>query len=184
MSQPSSSLLFFHARATYALKRNCYYRIYIAPDELLFVQAGPGKMDHLAAASGTGGGAIGWLIGSYIAGRAQKKTDARQKILDEADLDELEQLIDEDKHSFRAEFSEFSDVVIDPKSAWHQVAYSSPNHVGLLRFRHEKRGNIKLEFLNNEDLQLAIDTLPHLLPEPVAVNVVWDKTKKAFVKAP
>jgi len=183
MSQPSSSLLFFHARATYALKSNRFYRIYITPTELLFVQAGPGKMDHFAVAGGAAGGALGWLIGSYIAGKAKKKTEDRQKILDEADLDELDRLIDEDKHSFRAEFAELSEVVIDPKSGWHQVAYSSPNHVGLLRFRHRKRGHIKLEFLSNEDLQLAIDTLPHLLPDPVAVNVVWDETKQSFRKA-
>ena len=179
--------LFFHARATHGFKRNRFYRIYLTYTELLFVQSGPGKMDHVAMAFaghfGLVGALIGGLIGWFIASRAKKDTEARQKQLDDADEQELSRLIDEDKHSFRAELSELSEVSIDPKSVWHQIAYSSsPDYVGVLGLQHQTRGKMKLEFLSNEDMRLAIDTLPELLPGKVSINVVWNEKKKSFGK--
>lgn len=173
--------IFFHARATYALKSNQYYRVYLKPPDLLFMQAGPGPAGHVATGAAIHGGAIGGLVGGLIAHRMQKKTETRLKKLDDADWDGLLAMIEENKKNFQEDVSDVVEASIDPKSIWHQIAYSSPNHVGLLRIRFRDRGKMKLEFLAIEDMRLAVEQLPGILGEALTVNVVWNEAKKRFV---
>jgi hypothetical protein len=175
--------VFFHGRATYAFRRNRFYRIYLRPDGLLFVQAGPGPGDNIAQA-GMAGGAVGGLIGGLVAQRMQKKTAARQQVLDQASDADLARLIAEDKHSFEAPAADLWDVGIDPPSVWHATLHSSPHHTGLLRLRHRDRGKMTIELLNADDMRVAVEGLPAVLGPVVTVNVVWDRTKNRYVRAP
>jgi hypothetical protein len=151
------------------------------PDQLLFIQAGPGGWGDVQWALIAQGGLPGALVGSLFGPGLEKKTKARQQELDRASLRELLKLIEGDKHSFRAAPSELSDVRIEPKSIWHGAVYSNPFHVGLFRFKHRERGKITLELLWTEEMHVAVTYLPALLGEELSIKVVWNEEKKRYV---
>src|SRR5262249_41274441 len=179
MNEPAP---FFHVRATFAWKPNRYYRVYIKPDELLFLHAGPGNGDAIALQTAVQGGAIGGLIGGLIAQSMRKRTKARKEALDAATECELLEFIASEKHSFRLATSEVSNACIDARSFWHSVMYQNPNCVALLRMQHPERGTMTLELLSADEARLVLDKLPTLLRDGLTVNTVWSESKKCYVR--
>src|SRR5262249_32480203 len=165
---------FFHARATYAFKTNRNYRIYLRPKELLFLTAGPGKGDQVAMHTAIHGGLVGGLVGGLIAKNMQKKTEKRTKELDSANEEGLLALLETDKCGFRCPADDVLEASLNPRSVWHQIAYSSPNHVGLLLLNIRDRGKVKLEFNSNEEMRTALEELPKILGDIFVSKVVWD----------
>lgn len=148
MSGVSQKPGFFHAEAAHAFKFNRYYRVYVLKRELLFLEAGPGDGNALAAQFAVHGGLLGLLIGALIAKRMQKRTANRTQQLDQATEDELPLFLGDSKHNFRADFSELEDLRIEPRSG--RDFNSNPRSLGSLYFRHADRGKMKLQFLSVE----------------------------------
>jgi hypothetical protein len=171
---------FFHGRATHAFRRNRFYRIYLRAGELLFIQAGPGSADAIAMQAAIQGGALGGLIGGLIAGKMKKKTEERQKELDQATWQELDEIIAQDKHSFRLCTADISDVCIEPRSFWHSALYN-PHHAALLRIWHRDRGKLTIELPTPEDVRIAMENLPSVLNGELAVNLAWDERRQRYV---
>lgn len=113
----------------------------------------------------------------------EQNTAARTKQFDEASADELAKFVEGDRHSFRAQASELSEVSINPKSTWHSVMYSNDDHVGIFRFQHHQRGTMVSEFMTVGDMREALNSLPSVLGEKLAINVLWDEAKQTYVKS-
>jgi hypothetical protein len=171
----------FHAKATYMWRKNRFYRVYVRPDELWFIEAGSALSPEMALQGAAIHGLVGGLVGGIIAHNVRKHTTARQSLLDAASEDELGQLAAAEKPNFRAIIGDLSDVRIEPKSVWHGLAYSNPQHAGLLYFSHPDHGTMKLEFASPPEVRTAIDLLRPVLGDRLKVNVVWDNYKQAFV---
>lgn len=182
MSGASQKPAFFHAEAAHAWKFNRYYRVYVLPRELIFLEAGPGDGNTLAAHFAIHGGLLGLLVGALIAKGMQKRTASRAQQLDQATEDELPLFLGDSKHNFRADFFELEDVRVEPRSGWD--LNSNARAVGLLYFRHADQGKMKLQFLNAQELKKALQLLRAALGDKLTINAVWSEAKKKLVKGP
>jgi hypothetical protein len=156
------------------------YRVYVLPNELLFLKLGTGFRDPRSAAAT--GGAIGGGLAALIAGRKMKQIAEKQKQLDEADVEELRRLAATEKGSFVAVPEELTNLRLDPPSGFLGVMLSGAPHAGLLCFSHPKRGKYKLELFTPEDAKSAYLELPRALGAQIAVNVDWSEPKQRLVK--
>jgi len=174
---------YFHARAVYNFKPNRFYRVYVLPEMLLFLDAGPENKDQFkrgigAAGAATGGilGAmVGLAVGSVIDSTRGDGLDARKKLLDTADTDELIQLSDEGGASFRARLDDLHNARIEPTSTWHTMQHIGNKYVGLLCFHHADKGDMTLEIPTANDMQTALDELPSVFVDDLDVNVILDR---------
>lgn len=174
---------YFHARAVYRLKLNQFYRVYVLPDMLLFLDAGPELNDQYArgisaagaAAGGLLGAALGQVIGAAIDSTCVDAQFARRRLLDTADTDELIELAAEGGASFRALPADLRDARIEPTSTWHTMQFLGNAYVGLLCFHHEEHGDMTLEIPSENHMQTALAELPPLFGDRLAVNVVLDR---------
>ena len=166
---------YFEGVIPFHWKPNRMYRVYVLPQELVFIYVGSGGETQAAVAAQFG------LVGALISAAANpaKKIQQRQQQLDTAQFD---QLVADHKHNFRAPAAELTDISIDPRSTWLAVMFSQPQHVGVLRFTHAAQGKRRLCINSLEDMQVAVECLPVALGHQVAVNVEWDQQKGKFVK--
>ncbi len=168
---------FFHARATYAFKPNRYYRVYLTPGELVFVEAGPGDGRQVATQLAVQGGLVGGLIGGLIAKQMQKKASARAQELDATGPEEIVRLADEGKHNFRTPTSEIDEASVEPPGLKNSGTYA-----GRLRLQHRARGKMTLEVQTVDDMRTVLEALPALLGDVLKVGVVWDEKTNRFVR--
>jgi hypothetical protein len=127
------------------------YRVYVLPNELLFLKLGTGFRDPRSA--GATGGALGGGIAALVAGRKMKQIAEKQKQLDEATGEELRHLATTEKGSFAAGSHELTHLRLDPPSAFLGAMLAGTEHAGLLCFTHPERGKYKLELFTPEDAQ-------------------------------
>jgi hypothetical protein len=167
---------FFQARACFAFKPNRTYRVYVRPDDLVFIRiAGQELMDPAAAAHF---GLLGGLL-MAAANSRQRKMQERIKQIEGRPLDEV---IGDHKHNFRATAEELENVRIEPRSFWNQMGYHGTSQ-GLLKFRHRQRGKFVLQIPTVDDMRTAVECLPAVLGEAVRIGVRWDSDKQKFVRA-
>jgi len=178
-NQPPS----FRGRAIFHVRTNRYYRVCILPDELLFLDAGT-DADNVMMGAAAAGGLVGVLVASLFVSRGAKARVTRQEELDTADVEKLIELAMEGPHSFRAGAAELTDVSIGRKSLWYKLNFPNAQAVGLFHFRHPVSGDrVVMEFLDVEEMKLAIELLPKVLKAEVAVDVEWDEERRRFVAA-
>ena len=144
---------YFHALAVFACKSNRLYRVYVQPDELVFIWAGSGTEGMLGARVTLGEGAKAALDPS-------KKNNARLEVLDSTPL---KQLIDDHPKNMRAPISGFTEVRIGKRSNRHARVYSDHAHQALLYLRHQTLGKYLLGITTAADVRLAMHELPQLL---------------------
>jgi hypothetical protein len=140
--------------AHFRFRPNRSYRIYVLPDELLFIQAGP-------------------------AAGAQAKNSARQSELDALDLDELQELAERDDLEFRGRLEDGIEACIDAPGWWDRL--SSPGQ-GWLRVRHPGQGEQRFQFLSVGEMKKAIELLSDTLGDRLDVNAVLDRRAGRFVR--
>jgi hypothetical protein len=166
---------FFQGMAPFAWRPNRLYRVYVLPGELVFIYAGSGG--ELSAAAGAQFGLLGGLLAAATS--PAKKNRERQQRLDGAQLDEL---VADHKHNFRAPATDLTGVSLDPRSFWLAAMYQQPSHAGVLRFTHVKKGKMQLCIGSVEEMKVAVESVPPALGGRVAVNVEWNERKRKFVK--
>lgn len=173
---------YFHALAVFACKSNRLYRIYVRPDELLFIWAGSG-MDGVAGAQAGAAafGLVGALLGVLLAKALDttKKNAARKEALDGTSLDRL--VVDHPKN-LRAPLREFEEVRIGPRSERHARMYSDHAHQALLHLRHRTLGKFRLGIASVEDVEMALTVLPRVLGQVCRVEIEWSEREKKFIK--
>ncbi|HYT88633.1 MAG TPA: hypothetical protein VEL76_07980 [Gemmataceae bacterium] len=159
--------------APFTWRPNRLYRVYVLPQELVFLWAGAGAE---ATAIGAQFGLIGGLM------TAAMRREPKVQVGEGLDLDTVEQLLPSHKHNFRAHLDDLSYVTIDPRSFWLAAMYYQGAHIGVLRFRHRKQGKMSLCLSNYEDMKIALETVPAALGDLVTVNVEWSDYKGRFVR--
>jgi hypothetical protein len=173
---------YFHALAVFACKSNRLYRIYVRPDELVFIWAGAG-MEGVAGAraAGASGGLVGALVSSLIARLmdSTEKNQARKAVLDGTPLD---QLIGDDPKNLRASINKFEEVRIGPRSERHARSYSDHEHRALLFLRHRTLGKYRLGLQTDEDVRVAQRELPRVLGKVFQNEIEWSDQDNIFVK--
>jgi len=179
---------YFHARAVYNFKPNRFYRVYVLPEMLLFLDAGPETNDQFTRGIGGAGAVTGGLLGGLIGQALGAAIDStrvdggaeRKYLLDTADTDELIQLANEGGASFRAELADLGNPRIEPTSIWHTIQHFS-KYVGLLCFHHPDRGNMVLEIPAANDMKTALAELPSVFGDDLAVHVMLDRRSWQYV---
>jgi hypothetical protein len=174
MTDSTTPSVFFHGAMPFGLKPNRAYRVYVLPLELIFIYAGSGE--NFSAAIGVHFGALGALVDAAL--DPSKKNRQRQEQLDGSSIDEL---IADHKHNYRAPADALADFSINPRSPWLAAMYHQPNHAGVVQLTHADRGKVRLCLRSVADMELAVEVLPVALPKKVAVNVVWDESKRKFI---
>ncbi len=182
MNRSADEAPYFHAIAAFIFRPNRLYRVYVRSDELVFIYIGSG---------GEFASAMGLICPVSDEGpevqSLERFTDtvphdsAIARRLEVLDRTPLSDLIDDHKHNFRAPFPELSHVRLEPMSIAHAEGYSDPNHVGLLKFRHQSRGRFTLGVQGLADMRTALTLLSPLLGEKLAVDVVWDDQSQQLV---
>jgi hypothetical protein len=180
---------YFEARAVYALKINRFYRVYVLPEMLLFLDAGPESGDQYtrgitAAGAVTGGilgAAVGSAIGSAIDYAREDVRYARKRLLDTASTEELIELSAEGGVSFRAAPADLLCARIEPTSTWHTMQYFGNQYIGLLCFQHADQGDVTLELPTPNDMRIALAELPVVFGDQLEVNVALDRRSWQYV---
>src|SRR5436309_36081 len=125
--------LAFEATAIFPFKANRIYRVYFAPDELLFVRLG----NEVNRAVAFQFGLIGLLVAHFMEKKAKKRVETVRQLSEQASPEEL---LAGDKENFRATPDDLEEPRIELSSFWHKLNYPQVPHHGLLRFRHKKEG--------------------------------------------
>jgi hypothetical protein len=159
--------------APYTWRPNRLYRVYVLPQELVFLWAGSGAE---TAALGTQFGLLGGLVTAAV--RREAPAQPRQGL----DRERVEELIASHKHNFRAHVDDLYSVIIDPRSFWLAAMYYQGSHTGVLRIRHRQKGKLRLCLSSYEDMKTAVEAVPAALGDLVTVNVLWDDCTGRFVR--
>jgi len=152
---------YFHALAVFACKRNRLYRVYVLPNELIFIWAGSGS-EGLQGMRAVERKSF-WLEDSMIAKALipfldpSRKNNAR---LAELNRTPLEQLINDNPKNLRAPVSGFTEVRIGKRSDRHARTYSDHTHQALLYLRHRDLGKYRLGIATAKDVRTAMHVLP------------------------
>jgi hypothetical protein len=167
----------FHALGCFYCKRNRLYRIFIRPDELVFIWAGSGSEGMAGAKAVAARGGVEGLIGRGLASALNptKKNQSRLEVLDHAPL---EQLIGDHPNNFRASVSDFEQVRIRPRSDAHARAFSDHAHQARLFLRHRTLGKYRLGIASLQDTQIAFEALPRIFGDKCRVEIKWPEQEQ------
>ena len=162
--------IYFHALACFFCKRNRLYRIFIRPDELVFIWAGNGSEGlagaRAVAARGGGGALIGNALESAL--NPAKKNHSRLQVLDHTTID---QLIRDHRENIRTFIADFEKVRIRPRSDHHARAFSDHGHQERLFLRHRTLGKYRLGLASLHDTQVAFKELPRVFGDRCHVEI-------------
>lgn len=158
MSRPP----YFHALATFFCKSNRLYRIYVRPDELVFIWAGKGGegtagADAVAKGPNAARGVLGAALRSLL--DPSEANQARKEVLDRTPLDEL---IGDNPMNLRAPLDGFEEVVIRGRSDSHARAFSDHRHQAILQVRHQSLGKFRFGISTVGDVKVAMEELPRV----------------------
>jgi hypothetical protein len=163
------------------------YRVYVLADELLFLDA-PAPEDRsgaenvvrgLSPMGGLLGAMIGGVISDAIAAGRKAEGRRRRDDLDRADLQDLQDMADGERTSFRAEVAGLAEVSIVALSFWERLF--TETCAGRLSFHHRDHGRMTLTFRAPHDMRTAIQQLTAVLGDDLVVNAVWDHGKNRYV---
>ena len=168
---------FFYALATFACKANRLYRIYLLPNELIFIWAGAGGEGQAGARAVSRRGGMHAVLGNALQGALDpsKKNAARQAVLDHTPLNDL---IGDHPKNLRASIEGFEEVRISPRSDRHARAFSDHHHQALLRLRHRTLGKYRLGIASLHDTQVALTELPRILGGRCHVEIPWPEREQ------
>lgn len=178
---------FFLARATYRARFQRMTRVYVLPNELLIIDAGPGADQNVSAGVAanvlSGGGALGAFIGSAVGTMVADDQKARGEVLQKR-LDGLSRPAllrwATEEGNFRAKFEDVIGLSIDPPSnaaGWRDRSRS----VGTFRFRHLRRGEYAFEFLCPAELRGAAELLRRAVGANFHLGTNWDEATAGYL---
>jgi hypothetical protein len=173
MSQAGETIPYFHAMAVFACKGNRFYRIYVRPEELVFIWAGSGGEGlagaaHASRSVSPASGLVGAVLAAVLAPAMKavldpaKKNAARREVLDSTPL---EQLIGDNPKNLRAPIDGFTEVRIRKRSDRHARMTSDHRHQAILFLRHQSLGKYVLGIASAADVRVAMTELPRVLDD-------------------
>jgi hypothetical protein len=153
---------YFQALATFFCKANRLYRVYIRPDELVFIWAGKGGEGMAGAQATAKGDHAGRAALASALAKAldpSQANQARRQVLDSTSLDDL---IGDNPMNLRAPLDGFEEVRISARSDSHARAFSDHGHQAILHVRHQTLGKYRLGLSSVEDVKVAMQELPRI----------------------
>jgi hypothetical protein len=163
---------YFNALACFYCKRNRYYRIFIRPDELVFIWAGNGSEGLAGARAVAAQGGVHALLGKALEPILDpaKKNQSRLEVLNRTSLDKL---INDHPRNIRAYLADFEEVWIRPRSDKHAHTFSDHGHQARLILRHRTLGKYRLGIASLHDAQVAFKELPKIFGDRCSVDIPW-----------
>lgn len=139
------------------------YRVYLAPDQVYFIQVGdlgglmaPGHSGDFGAGVGWGQWVFAWVFGwifLYLPwGRASEASG--KEILREMELKPLDERLESNPANFTAKYSDFTEGVIEPSEAMFRKTY------GQWGFTLPEKGRVVVAFASRAELLRALKFLP------------------------
>jgi hypothetical protein len=166
----------FNARAVYALKLDCLYRLYILPGEACFIKiGGQGFSRSFAVALRHQLGLIGALIGHALLKRSEDSL--RQKVR-ELDASDPQTLARTEKESFVVAAGSFVKSVLDGPSLFS--GHGQQTGVWNVELRDGRK--LRLQIETQEDMETAFRVLPGFVGSAHDMKVTWDPAKGEIVK--
>jgi hypothetical protein len=156
------------------------YRLYVLPDELLFLDEAVNASQAFLPLGIAFGGLVGALIVSAIRENQRKQEAARRRALDEACEDELRMMARERQPSFPLPVDDVLEARLDALGFWD--TFTVGNYYGVLTVEHAGGRLVKYGLPTGDDLRRAVKVLPEVLGDRLAVNAVWDKAQQKFVR--
>jgi hypothetical protein len=173
---------FFLGRRTTVWHHSNLCRVYVSPEELLLLSAGPEDPGRNATGAAASGGLFGFLIGGLVAKAQRRQLEARREQLDRADPVELVRLASAEAEGFRAAIAEVESARVEMLTSWQKLF--TRRAVGRLHLDLGRRGKVQLDLPSGLEVRLAIERLVPLLGDRLTINVVWDPYSQRFVRKP
>ena len=169
--------IYFHALACFFCKRNRFYRIFIRPDELVFIWAGNGSEGLAGARAVAARGGAGAILGKALESALDpaKKNHSRLEVLDHTPLD---QLISDRPENMRASIADIEQVRIRRRSDDHARSFSDHGHQARLFLRHRTLGKFRLGIASVHDTQIAFKELPRVLGDRCQVEIPYPEQEQ------
>jgi hypothetical protein len=168
-----SQLPFFRAVIPFTFRPDRLYRVYVTPEELLFVRAGSAAGFRRSLAMHFG--VLGLLIAAAF--DPSKKNKSRQE---EMDSKPVEELIGDHKHNFRVSTDGIEEIRLDPPSFWYAAIHSSSHHSGIFRLTHREHGRMRLVVIEVKDMKVAVAELSRLFGNRLDLRVYWSERDERF----
>jgi hypothetical protein len=170
---PQQPPWFYASRLAFWSSNQHIYRVYVLPQEVLFLKVGTGP---------TAGGALwGPDLGAALAGpKIFKQIATNLKQLEEADLPELRRLASSDPDSFATAAGELADLLLEAPPTFYRLAPCE--HLGELRFSHSTHGKYRLALFHHEHAKTAYRELPKALGDKIALHAEWSDEQLRLVK--
>jgi hypothetical protein len=158
----------FNARMRIPWKGEHLFRVYPLDGQLYFIRVGTGKQT---------GYPVGGLIGILVRHLANKANEKKVKnLLGQIAGVHPQQLVSGHKVNFVLPVAQIAHAQILPGSFW------ASNKFGRLQFVDGKKKLRKMIFDDLENMRLAVQNLPPVLGNKLALNVVWDEKKQKYRK--
>ncbi len=173
MSEGDSSHPYFAVSQPRAFGEARLYRLYVTPEELVWVWTAYANEVGVAVSQQLG------LLG-FLLRRVDSSKNKRRRRLEELDSKPFDELREDNKHNFAIRVDEVESAEIAPASFWFRTAYSTMTQVGLLRVSVPTRKRLTLVIASNEDMQEAIDLLTPRLGWKLQVRLAWDEERMKY----
>lgn len=167
---------YFTVRSSFAFRANRAYRVYLLPEEIVWIDAGPALAANAAAGGAAMGGAIGGLVGAIAVHAAMRERQAREARLDGASAEDLRVLAGQGRNG-RCPVDELR-ARVDAASWWESLSSAQ----GRLRLLHPRRGEFKFHFLEQEEMRKGLELLREALGARLVDNVVLDRVSWRYVR--
>lgn len=154
--------LFFHALATFSCKANRLYRVYLLPQEWVFVWAGKGGEGAAGALATARSSASGRGLGAVLA-RMLDPTEQNLARLEKLDSTPFEAQIADHPLNLRLPVAGFTEARFCPRSDAHARLFSDHHHQARLFLRHRAVGKYRLGLQTVEETRLAMREVPRRL---------------------
>ena len=162
---------YFAVKPIRGFPNNIPYRVYVLPEELLFLGAESNQGKEFQGFAFMMAGAAGGAIAKGIIDAHNKpRTEALHRTLDDADTEELRQMARDGGSHFWIEAKSVAEAVLGPVGIWDGLFHGSelPGILSLKRF-HGRR--LKCAVASYGGLRVAMQELPNVLKERVAVKI-------------
>ena len=144
---------------------NRHYRLYVLPQELVFVWAG-NAADISRVIMMAQGGLVGGLLAA--ATHPRRKNVTRAEELESKPLDELR---GDHKHNFVLHADELSSARLVKAGFWFKVNFSTVRQSGLLRVKPHQGKELTFAICKKDDVRTAAACLPPVLGPKLSVEI-------------
>jgi hypothetical protein len=162
---------YFAVKPIRGFPNNIPYRVYVLPEELLFLDSESNQDKEYQGLAFMMAGAVGGAIAKGIIDAHNKpRTEALRRALDDADTEELRQTARDGGSHFWVETENVAEAVVAPVGIWDGLFHGT-ELPGVLTLKRIHGRKLKCAVTSYGGLRVAMQELPKVLRERVAVKI-------------